>query len=108
MIDDCWMDNVGPLISALEKLGVDPVEWACDPDHAVFCIPAGKVHDPILKNACNYLSDLRPLLREMGSYDQVMCNINFACGYLQATGNLTGQTWAEQIADALAEEKEVK
>jgi hypothetical protein len=38
------MENVWPLINALETLGVDPVNWARDPDFAPFywaCAPLG-------------------------------------------------------------------
>lgn len=96
-MDDCWMENVGPLISALEELGIDPVEWAEEPDHSVFTY----VPDD---GTAQLGPTLRPEIKPMGMYDQVLCDINFACGYLQATGNLTGRTWAEQMAEGLKKE----
>jgi hypothetical protein len=79
MTDDCWVENVGPLITALEELGIDPVAWAKDPDFSVF----------------NRERDERGLEGGEG----YMSEIDFAAGYLQATGNLTGRTWAEQMED---------
>ena len=84
MIDECWWDNVGPLLTALEKCEIDPVEWAMEPDS----------------------SELEDALEERGFASLGLTEqIHFAMGYLQATGNLTDITWAEQIADALAEEE---
>ena len=89
-MDDCWMDNVGQLITALEKLGIDPVEWAREPDHGVFTAPPG-------------FPDVPP--DEMNAYQQLLCDINFASGYLQATSNLTNMSWAEQMAEGLRQEE---
>lgn len=36
MSDQNWMDNVGPLLAALSDIGLDPVEWAADPDTRAF------------------------------------------------------------------------
>lgn len=76
MTDDSWADNVGPLITALEALGLDPVDWAKEPDTRPFRDGEG------LKSTLATLED-----------------VHFGMGYLQATGNLTGRTWVEQLED---------
>lgn len=82
-MDDNWADNVDPLLQALERLGIDPVEWAADHDFAPFFKEG-------TREVVDELAGIEP--------DQVF----FACGYMQATANLTYQTWAGQIADHLA------
>lgn len=89
--DECWVENVGPLITALQILGIDPVDWACDHDFEVFY--EKDAHGAITRHLRAGLDSLEP------------DTLHFACGYLQATGNLTGQTWAEQIDEFLAAEK---
>lgn len=80
-MDDCWHDNVGPLLEALKELNVDPVAWAAEPDFQVF-------HRDLSQF---------PIHEDRGR----MSLIDFACGYLQATGNLTGRSWQEQIREGL-------
>jgi len=89
-MDDSWAENVGPLLNALEDVGIDPVEWARDPDMGVFYQDGCK--------ACGWHPSLK------GKMDKD--SIEFAMGYLQATGNLTNVTWAEQIEDFLRKEKD--
>ena len=87
-----WWANVGPLIEALEELGISPVEWASaeDPcDMAVF----EPLINPDPETFVAHPKLLEDHIRRMGRLD-------FACGYLQATGNLTGKTWAEQFQSA--------
>jgi len=77
-----WWENVYPLLDALEILGIDPVEWVVECDFGHF-IKDGT------RELVDELTGVEP--------DQIF----FACGYMQATGNLTGRTWAEQIAHYL-------
>lgn len=85
-MDDCWMENVEPLLEALERLGIDPVVWAADHDFAPFFTEG-------TREMVDQLTGIEPDL------------IFFACGYLQATGNLTGLSWEEQIRQQLEKEK---
>ena len=92
-MNDNWMDNVGPLLTALENLDIDPVEWAKDPDMEVFW---GESDSDV--------QGQRRIPVRMWLPKQEPDLIHFACGYLQATGNLTGLSWAEQIQQQLDKE----
>jgi len=94
-MDDCWMENVGPLIQALKDMGIDPVEWAKEPDVSVFWFYS----DPN-----NFLQTL--LEEKIWIPEATQDDIHFALGYLQATGNLTNKSWAEQMAEGLKKEKD--
>lgn len=90
------MENVGPLISALEELGIDPVEWARDPDMEVFWGEADR--DDLMQK---FFPEKKWLPEQQPD------DINFACGYLQATSNLTNMAWAEQVLIGLGQEAEL-
>jgi len=79
-MDDLWYDNVEPLLEALKWLEIDPIEWAGDHDFEPFFKDG-------TRELVHGLTGIEP--------DQIF----FACGYMQATGNLTNRTWAEQIAE---------
>lgn len=79
-MDDIWYDNVEPLLEALKQLGIDPIEWAGDHDFGPF-----------------FRDGTRELVDELTGLEPDQ--IHFACGYLQATANLTNKTWVQQIED---------
>lgn len=84
-MDKLWYDNVEPLLEALNRLGIAPVSWAGNHD-------AGN-HDfaPFFKEGTRELVDELTGIEP----DQIF----FACGYMQATANLTGRSWVDQIRD---------
>ena len=84
MIVNSWADNVGPLIELLEQFEINVLDWAAYPD-------VGEV-EARLDN-----SDMQ--------VDILRSAVHFACGYMQATGNLTGMSWEDQIKRHLESEK---
>jgi len=81
MRDSSWADNVLPLISLLTRVGLDPIAWAIEPD----------------------FDELEERLEALGIASlQNTQAIHFACGYLQATGNLTHIAWSGQVSEYLA------
>ena len=79
--DDCHNENVWPMVEACEAMGVD-VRTASE-----IC------SDDWFKEAC----------LKAGGAAGTFSDIVFAAGYLQATSNLTGETWSDQLVRALKE-----
>lgn len=86
MNDDAHHENVGDMIDACR----------------IMSVPFSQVSTVIctewMQDAAQRIV-LRDGKRETAD---VVADLNFAAGYLQATSNLTGKSWADQLADAAA------
>jgi hypothetical protein len=84
MQDDAHRENVWPLLGALKATG-QSIDDFCD---------VGFIMNDLMELA-RKASEANKA--EFGEYDCCLYDICFATGYLQATSNLTGKSWKDQL-----------
>lgn len=90
-VDQAHRENVWPLVEALKVTG-QSIDEFCD---------VGFIMNDLMELAKKASAANKA---EFGEYDSCLYDICFATGYLQATSNLTGKSWKEQLHEVARHE----